>query len=202
MCLPPSASGFSLPERAMRKIFSQSGETDFSLFRAFRPRAAGFKQNKSLRRPSSPAKRSGHELANQPRRCPDIGASDGISWSFARMACRHTCLRHGLVRTSAGPCGRNADDARHVGADSQIRRAVRAVRFAAVRRRRAGKMAAGSSASSTTKGCSWRFATATANAACLRRRFNSSPSWTMRGPARDAPASARSIARSISRSGR
>ena len=49
-----------------------------------------------------------------------------------------------------------------------------------VRGRLAGKMARRSSASSTTKGCSWRFATATASAACPRPRCNSSPSSTMR----------------------
>ena len=201
MWLSPSASRFCCPGQ-MRKIFSKSARRLSACLRAFRPAAAGFKQNKSPPAHHRPRNDPVTSWLTAPRRCPDNGASDGVSWSLARVACRHTCLRHGLVRAGAGCSGRNADDARRGGADPQIRRAVRAVRLAAVRRRRAGKMAAASSASSTTKGCSWRFATATASAASLRPPCNSSPSSTMRGPARDAPASARSIARSIWRSGR
>ena len=126
----------------MPKIFSKSGETDFSLFRAFRPGTAGFKQNKSPAAHHRPRNDPVTSWPNQPRRCPDNGASDGDFRSLARMACRRACLRHGLVRTcrpdlTAG----TLDSPGAAEADREIRRAVRAFRGRAVRGRLAGKMA-------------------------------------------------------------
>ena len=55
---------------------------------------------------------------------------------------------------------------------------------------------------STTKWCNWRCATATASAAYLPPRSRFLPSWTPGGLAKAVPASAKSTARSIWRSGR
>lgn len=49
--------------RAIAYNFQQIGETDFSLFRTFRPRTAGFKQKKSQPAHHRLSKRSGHEQA-------------------------------------------------------------------------------------------------------------------------------------------
>src|ERR1700722_3767075 len=64
--------------------------------------------------------------ANQPRRCPDNGASDEDFPSLARMACRGACVGHGLVRAFRPALGRDAGSGPLSGSHRALRRTVRA----------------------------------------------------------------------------
>ena len=191
-----------LPRGTMRKIFSKSARRISACLRAFRPPAAGFKQNKS-----PPAH---HRPRNDPVTSRLTSLADartmGRQMGFPghSHAWRAVILACGLVWFGPAPDA-SAGTLMTPGVSELIRKSAEPFGLFAsplsaggVR----GKMAAASSASSTTKGCSWRCATATASAAPHRPRCNSSPSSTSAGRATAAPASARSIARSILRSGR
>ena len=155
-------------------------------------------------RPSSPAKRSGHERATSAPPMPGHGASDGNFRSLARVACRHTRMRHRLVRAGGRSCARP----RWIRPDRwrlsrPIRRAVRAVRHPHSCRRLLHEKWRGVERKLDDERVQLALCDGDRDR-CVSagRACNSSPSSTTRGPATAAPASARSIARSISRSGR
>ena len=193
------SEGLPSPKWAILLHFRQNGETNFSVFRIFQPRAAGIKKNKG---PAHYHRRRNDSVTSSANEPVDArtGASDGNFQLFAHVGRRRDGLGHGLIWACVRPRRWDAAFPRSRGSGQEIRRAIRGICIPTVRRRTVGDLASVSSASSTTSGSNWRYATGIGNAAYRRRRFGFSPSWTMRKPARDAPASARSTAPSISQS--
>ena len=184
MWVSPSASRFCCPDGQMRKIFSKPARrisACFALSGPGRPALSRIKVPPPIIACEMIRSRAGYSSLADAR---TMGRQMGFpghphAWRAVILACSMvwfgpapdvsaaTLMTPGvseLIRKSAEPFGLFASPLSEGG--------VR------------GKMAAASSASSTTKGCSWRFATATANVARHRRPFNSSPSWTMRELAR------------------